>query len=638
MEPVATSGLVSLVVAVSGHKDLYPEDSGEITRRICEVLEDQSRRYPHTPILVLTGMAEGADRLAIAAVNRLQEQGNERISWMPILPMPRDLFLEDFRTTESRKAFEELTAQRTLVELPLHPGNSFEQVEVADSEARTQQYADLADFLVNTSQILIAIWNGHETGLSGGTSELVKRKLGRFSREEPLAHRDESFIRSEENYGLGANPFGVGPVYHIKAKRMSQPDRSAEIDENTEVPENTKLSDFEEIYLLLDEYNWDIRRNFHRAAEAEEGRRRLTGNHHVSNCTPAMLWTAAVYSWSDLLADRYQRINLIVWRCVFLFLAVAGIGLHLLESVRPAKFDFQFVVTALYYVGTMGALGLWTWEDGWALFTMRYLRAQWTGTSKNMPKAAPLPRRGLKFRRKHEDYRALAEALRVQYFWLAAGMQQMVCESYLDKHAGNMVWVRDATSESLLYRFERAAEQVGSDQLSLSLGGTWIKEQLMYFSNREVKEERRHKWIAQWGVILAAPTFVVPLIRLLICWHYGGLSEAHDTLADMVPSLSMLFAVMGWNYSDLQGFEQHALQSRQMRQFYTRADSKLRQMHEELALIEIRHPFDEARIIEKKQEIRRFLWKVGRDALVENGDWLAMHRGRDLKIDQGSGS
>jgi len=165
MEVGNKSGLVSLVIAVSGHKDLYHEDSEDITERIKAVIEDLSMRYPQTPILILTGMADGADRLAVAAVERLRAGGNERISYLPVLPMPRDAFLEEIKSQDSRKDFDRQTSGRAIVQLPIHVGSSFDQICIEGSVERNQQYIDLAEFMVRTSQILIAVWNGHETGL-----------------------------------------------------------------------------------------------------------------------------------------------------------------------------------------------------------------------------------------------------------------------------------------------------------------------------------------------------------------------------------------------------------------------------------------------------------------------------------------
>ena len=647
MNPEPISGRVSLVIAVSGHRDLYRDDYDDITDRICEELEKQCRNYPHTPILVLTGMAEGADRLAIIAVERLQKQFD--IAWRPVLPMPREAFLVDFPSATSQKELEELLKGQIIFEIPIHEGNSFAQVCVEGSRERDQQYADLADFLVKTSQIVIAVWNGHETGHMGGTSELVKRKLGRFKPREVEAGEKECDCR-EDSYGLEINAFGTGPVIHIAARRKSMPDSSPEVMENQPVPDGTTEDGFRGIYLLLDEYNRDVKRSIEgdekrgharkAQTQAQDRSRELTKHHPVTNSSPAMRWTAEVFGWSDLLAARYQKRNLAVWKFAFAFLAIAGVGLHLwAPAILKLWSGSRLFVTLMYYLGVLAALAAWSYENGWCEFVWRKLSAWWarlfgkTGETGNI---AVLPHEGLKFRRKHEDYRALAEALRVQYFWLADGMDHMAGESYLDKNAGDMIWVRDATSEALLYRFETAPEAAKRDQLSHSLGEIWIDSQLGYFTDREHKEKDRHHSITRWGIILAAPTFFVPGIRFLLSAHPECQPGMHETLGDIVPSLAMLIAVIGWNYADLRGYEQHAQQSRLMLRFYERAKKRLSQLHAELNLIESTTPLDEKALSKKKEEIRGFLYKVGKDALAENGDWLAMHRGRDLRIERPS--
>ena len=65
------------------------------------------------------------------------------------------------------------------------------------------------------------------------------------------------------------------------------------------------------------------------------------------------------------------------------------------------------------------------------------------------------------YQNKHQDYRALAEALRIQFFWHVAGVPAKVVDHYLRKQRGALEWIRNALrawdAEALPYRITRGA-------------------------------------------------------------------------------------------------------------------------------------------------------------------------------------
>ena len=56
-------GLLPLVVGVTGHRDLAAGEIPAIAQRVRELFNRLQRAYPHTPIVLLSSLAEGADRL-----------------------------------------------------------------------------------------------------------------------------------------------------------------------------------------------------------------------------------------------------------------------------------------------------------------------------------------------------------------------------------------------------------------------------------------------------------------------------------------------------------------------------------------------------------------------------------------------
>ena len=92
----------------------------------------------------------------------------------------------------------------------------------------------------------------------------------------------------------------------------------------------------------------------------------------------------------------------------------------------------------------------------------------------------------LGLRRRHEDYRALAEALRIQYVWLACRLDKMVSEFYLSKQTGELVWGRDTMSEVLLESapYRGRPRSAAGDQVGIETARTWIDRQRKYYGSK----------------------------------------------------------------------------------------------------------------------------------------------------------
>src|SRR6185437_8486395 len=90
------------------------------------------------------------------------------------LPMPREDYMQDFQTDESRAEFMDLLEQADLhFELHLVHGTSENTIK-GDNVDRAHQYAHVGAYIVRHCQILIALWDGVESTAEGGTAEIVK--------------------------------------------------------------------------------------------------------------------------------------------------------------------------------------------------------------------------------------------------------------------------------------------------------------------------------------------------------------------------------------------------------------------------------------------------------------------------------
>jgi hypothetical protein len=157
-----------LVVGVTGHRDLVPDEVPRIEAAVRELLEDLAKRFPDRPLQVMSPLAEGADRIVALVAEDLGIELNAP------LPMPENVYAQDFESSRSWAEFGRLLryASETTT-LPLAPGSS--ETAIGDYGAeRNRQYAEVGARVAARSDILIAIWDGKMLDQLGGTGHVIK--------------------------------------------------------------------------------------------------------------------------------------------------------------------------------------------------------------------------------------------------------------------------------------------------------------------------------------------------------------------------------------------------------------------------------------------------------------------------------
>ena len=187
-------GPVPLILGVVGHREL-PKEQDSLRHAVRELLEHFRRRYPSTKIILLTALAEGADRLV---AHEALELG---ISIVAPLPMERSEYEKDFVSSESLAEFRSLLerAEASFVAPHILMG------EIGD--ARTNAYANCGAYIAGRCAELIALWDGKSSPL-GGTAEVVKFMLDGVS--APYVSEEKEF-----------DPSLCGPVHHVLTPRAS---------------------------------------------------------------------------------------------------------------------------------------------------------------------------------------------------------------------------------------------------------------------------------------------------------------------------------------------------------------------------------------------------------------------------------
>lgn len=165
----------ALVIGVTGHRADRPGlDADHVKRRLHQTLEALVAANPGRAPLLLTALATGTDRWAAEAALALG------IPYQVPLPLPYELYTEDFRTENERRQFRELIAQAEYyIELPLRFGrasaltSAHEPTRAANKPRRDAQYALAGAYIAERAHHLVCVWDGCAAAGEGGTAQVA---------------------------------------------------------------------------------------------------------------------------------------------------------------------------------------------------------------------------------------------------------------------------------------------------------------------------------------------------------------------------------------------------------------------------------------------------------------------------------
>lgn len=157
-----------LVIGVTGHRDLVPEEVPAIEGEVRALIADIQQKFPQRPLKILSPLAEGADRLVALIAEDLG------LDLVVPLPMPEALYANDFESSRSWAEFGRLTKYASeVVSLPLAPGNTEASIAEYGLE-RSRQYAEMGAYVAASADILLAVWDGKVLSDLGGTGHVVQ--------------------------------------------------------------------------------------------------------------------------------------------------------------------------------------------------------------------------------------------------------------------------------------------------------------------------------------------------------------------------------------------------------------------------------------------------------------------------------
>jgi hypothetical protein len=150
---------LDLRIAITGHRRL--SDTEAMTVAVEDAIDLILRTLPaaeqaNCRLIAVSALADGADRIV---AHRILARYESRLE--VILPLPKLEYLNDF-DHKSRADFELLMARASSI------------TTVPRQSTRENAYYISGQAVVDRANVTIAIWDGRETSLVGGTAQVVK--------------------------------------------------------------------------------------------------------------------------------------------------------------------------------------------------------------------------------------------------------------------------------------------------------------------------------------------------------------------------------------------------------------------------------------------------------------------------------
>ena len=576
-----------LVVAVTGHRDLVPDEIPLIKARVKKLFDQLQNDYPFRRLTVMSPLAEGADLLVAEVADEL---GLEL--WVP-LPKTIEEYRGDFGSAETLAQFEYFCSKATQVfdlshEIPPAP-ETFDP----DNWRVSYPYAAMGTFLSAHCHILLAIWDGRESNALGGTAQVV-----RFHHDDVMEGFTSNTVESQQMMLDDESDL----VFHISCSRLSHKNQS---DKEGQYEQSGQSENSDEAEKIVD-WCWytkdpthprskELPRQhvliFKRASEfshdaqifAEEiaaGKWPLIEKENDERLPEGVQEIDRIYNMADWLAMYFQKKTLRTLLITHWMAFLMGLMFLLYSDFESLQ---SFLVAFLVFFAVAAAAQVWAKHNSW--------------------------------QRKYLDYRTLAEGLRVQFYWAVAGVTseskwKFTHDTFLQSQDPEFGWIRNVMRVAG-FRCD-ASPNRNPQGVEFSIQewvGSNTTGQLGYYKRKASEKVQRYELTEKLGKLSLVVNVVTVFTFLLVGRLLPDLAQS--LLHVLMGSTLLLYAVrQGYTYAV--GTKELIKQFEFMYRIFDNA-------YQRLLLAE--------GDVEKQ---RLILLALGQSALDEHSDWTLMNRERSL--------
>ena len=580
------------MIGITGHRNPSPEIIPELEIKFAAILKRIDESAPNSPMVLLSPLAVGCDRLAARiALNFPRIQGIP-IELVVPMPLALDDYRKDFEKPTDLEEFEHWRARAAYeFVLPPFPGATDAHGCIA-GEMRDAHYRRIGLYVALQSQVMVAMWDGLRNNKVGGTGDIVDFCNGKTPRSSSRLTENAT---PEQRAAFAGSQIPLRPTMPLLAQTTATPililptrrDNHGEVaaealnreKENAEVLDN-----------ICEAFGDSVERLNIKLSQISQDS--IQWRSEFRDQFQAPLWGVLVARFErlDALANTSKNsyskdAKIIAWLAVF-----AIICFQVFSSFNDAWW-----AVACYVILLCGSGAVW-----------------WYSTRK-------------KCEWLFVHARGLAEALRVQLAWSCAGIQELVADHYLARRSQEIEFIRSQLRAAAL---EIAAGTQWTKQAQIEHARlAWVEDQLRYFNpdaspmKKRTYKDSRGVWLKKWSVRVSLVLAIG--LGVLVAIREGKNSEILGYSMDTIVSAGCLivgsfFALtVGIDY--LRGIaldrEELDIASR-MLPIFEQANSMLLQAKSHSDGIDV-------------------LRGLGKEALDENAEWLSRHKDRLQIADAG---
>lgn len=564
---------MNLSIGVTGHRDLIAAEEPGLREQVRTFFQQLRDDFPELELQLLTPLAEGADRLVTEVA---QVMG---IPFIAVLPMSQEIYEKDFDSEESLALFQQqLGAAESVISLPPHDGIDPTYIE-SYGPMRDRQYVQAGVFISNHCQVLLALWDGLEARHTGGTADVLHYHLTGITARSESRQESPNLLAENEN----------DLAYHIVCSRnrdggaltpAMEPPATRWITAHFEPAQGDAMpAAYSQMLQRLVQFGQDKKR--FSVAIDRQSHSLLSGQAGLA-VPPSIMDVDRSFGAADWLAIHFRKRvsnGLLATHIVAVLM-----GLSFIVYSEYDGLDWLVLVfLALFFSG----VALYLWSE----------RRQW--------------------HRKYLDYRALAEGLRVQLYWLLSGVVdtssiEFAYDNFLQKQDVDLGWIRHVMrSASLAQDRKDQPDPAWVDWVITH----WVGRpgdpngQLAYYQHKASLKEtafRRTELLGNVSLWLGIALAVVLYVAA------GLLQQSQHQILLVLMGVLPLIAAVRSAYSHQKADKELIKQYRFMNRVFGNAH----------------------RLLSKTQDIKmklQILRALGNAALEEHAEWILMHRERPLE-------
>ncbi len=556
-------GRIPITIGITGHRNIHEDAVGAISDKLREFFRRLKETYPDSPLILISPLAEGADQLVASLA---LEMG---MGLLAVLPMEQAEYKKDFEGESVNQTFDGLLNQSVLCKTLL----DFDPVD-----QRNLCYANVGKWVVDNSDIVLALWDGDLNELTGGTGEIVNYSL---TGELPGL---------KDHFDSKAWTTHRRPVVHVHTPRQTEgsPDLSANVwfyndAQSLSVEGKSTCSNFDDMLSELNDLGKINQFNLTAEAKAQEDGYPLV-DCDIKRMPQDLQNNHQLYMRSDLTANAYQK-SFRNFAHLFYGLSAALMVTFLLYF-RVFPFTEVLAFYILVYVGTAGVSFYIKHSD---------------------------------FQRKYHVYRAMGELSRLFFFLnlseAGAGKKTSVLDNfrelqYITRKVGHdNHWVVEALRKIRLFNTDEPIAADIGEPMAL-VRKHWVEDQGRYFKKARRRDERQLNTINTAGSILFGISFLAGLSLFLLGYLEFQMPDIAKSLLGVSIGVSAGLGGILKTYVYTMGLSELTGQYRLMEELFEDAIRRLdSDKHNHQAIFE------------------QLWW----EALMENIEWFSMKEARLIK-------